>query len=359
MDPIALKTPGIALPKQKTEEALGVLRKMDLQLQGFEFRRADATIMIPLVRKPSMQEQAAIRSRLGNFQIQEAEFDPIISRENKLRDAVKTQIPTNLISMLPRSYDIIGDIAVLELPSALEPYSAEIGNGIIRVNPHVQSVFRKSGDVAGTFRTRKLQAIAGSGNTETVHHEFSCSYSLDVATVYFNPRLSHERMRVARQVWQSEVVIDMFAGVGPYSVLIAKSQPSSKVYSIDINPEAIKYLKENIFANGVADRVVPILGDARLLSAARLRGLADRVIMNLPSEAERYLDAALQILKPEGGLVHFYQFAQRQTSSGTIKDAFRASVEAEAREVESFKFCNPIREVAPGKLQVAIDAVVK
>lgn len=89
-------------------------------------------------------------------------------------------------------------------------------------------------------------------------------------------------------------------GVGPYSVLIAKRQHSSRVHSIDINPSAIAYLQENVFANGVADRVTPLLGDVRYFSEAKVHGIADRVIMNLPSEARNYIDAALRILKKEG-----------------------------------------------------------
>jgi tRNA (guanine37-N1)-methyltransferase len=164
---------------------------------------------------------------------------------------------------------------------------------------------------------------------------------------------------VAKQVEENEVVVDMFAGVGPYSVLIAKLQSTSRVYSIDINPSAIKYLEENTFRNRVADRVTPILGDARELSKLKVRGIADRVIMNLPSEAGNYVDAALQTLKREGGIVHFYQFAQRDAIVDSIKDSFKSSVIGENREVKSINFCKAIREIAPGKVQVAIDAVVR
>jgi tRNA (guanine37-N1)-methyltransferase len=150
----------------------------------------------------------------------------------------------------------------------------------------------------------------------------------------------------------------MFAGVGPYSVLIAKLQPTSKVYSIDINPSAIRYLETNAFGNRVADHVTPILGDARELSKLKVCEIADRVIMNLPSEAGNYIDAAVRILKREGGIVHFYQFAQRDMSADSIKDSFKSSIRRENREVRLFNFCKAIKEIAPGKVQVAIDAVV-
>jgi len=349
---------GIILPLQKAQKALEILRNMELRLEGYELRRAQGMIMIPIVRAPSTQQESVLKEELGSFQIQQIPFEDSVSRPKKLQEAVAGQIPSHLVSMLPRSFDVIGDIAVLDLRSELTPYSVEIGNSIRRVNPNVRLVVRKSGEVSGKFRTRGLRILAGPGGMETVHQEFSCSYHLDISSVYFNPRLSHERLRVATQVKHNEVVVDMFAGVGPYSVLIAKLQPTSKVYSIDINPSAIRYLEVNTFGNRVADQVAPILGDARELSKLKVRGIADRVIMNLPSEAGNYIDAAARILKREGGLVHFYQFAQRNTIVDSIKDSFKSSIRGENREVKSFNFFRAIREIAPSKVQVAIDAVV-
>jgi tRNA (guanine37-N1)-methyltransferase len=343
---------------QKAQKALEVLRSMELSLDGYEPRRDQAMITIPLVRNPSEQQDSVLRRELGAFQIQQVPFARKVSRPKNLQEAVAGRVPSRLVSILPRSFDVIGDIAVIDLPPELGLYAIEIGMGILQLSPNVRLVVRKLGDVAGKFRTRDLQVLVGSGGMETIHREFSCSYHLDVSSVYFNPRLSHERLRVAKQAKDNEVVVDMFAGVGPYSILIAKLHPSSRVHSIDINPSAIKYLEENIFANGVADRVTPLLGDVRYLSEVKVQGIADRVIMNLPSEAGNYIDAALRILRKEGGLIHFYQFTQRDASVDAIRDSFKSSIAAENREVKSFGFSKQIREIAPGRVQVAIDAVV-
>ena len=349
---------GLILPMQKAQKALTVLRNMGLRLDGYELQKDQSMIMIPLAHKPTEPQNDILRRELGTFQIQQVPFERKVSRPKSLQEAVAGQIPSHIISSLPRSFDVIGDIAIIDLPPELGAYATEIGKGILQVSPHVRLVARKSGEVSGKFRTRGLQTLVGSGGMETIHREFSCSYHLDVSSVYFNPRLSHERLRVAEQIKEGEVVVDMFAGVGPYSVLIAKLHPSSRVHSIDINPSAIRYLKENIFANGVADRVTPLLGDVRHFSEVKVHGIADRVIMNLPSEASNYIDAALRILRKDGGLIHFYQFAQRDTSVDSIKDSFKATVEAENREVKSFDFCKQIREIAPGRVQFAIDATV-
>jgi tRNA (guanine37-N1)-methyltransferase len=345
------------LRTQATQKGLEAVRNMGLLEKGCEFTRTERGILIPLMRKPSTIEINNLRAKLGSFEIEQADFQSANPRSKNLRSLLP--IPQELRSKVPRSFDLIGDIAIVEIPATLTSFSTEIGNAILEINPHIRLVIQKSSGIMGPFRTRKFQTIAGSGTTETVYNEFSCHYKLDVAAVYFNPRLSHERIRVARQVRKGEVVVDMFAGVGPYSILIAKSEPTSKVYSIDINPAAVRYLKENLFLNRVADRVIPLSGNVRQLSMKEVRNVADRVIMNLPSEAVGFIDAAIRILREKAGRVHFYQFAQRDASIDSIKDSFRSVVEAQNGAVESFEFCNAIKEISPGMVQIAIDAVIK
>jgi tRNA (guanine37-N1)-methyltransferase len=350
---------GIFVQAQEAQRTLELLRRMKLQLNGFRFHRVGEEVGIPLVRLPSAQDENMLRTELEDFRIQETSFEPALSRPRNLRDAVRAIVPPNLLSDLPRSLDVVGDIAILEISPRLEPYSLEVGKGILQVNPHVRLVLKKTSDVTGAFRTRGLQVLAGSGGMETIHREFGCDYHLDTSSVYFNPRLAHERLRVAAQAAADDVVVDMFAGVGPYSILIAKLQPHSTVYALDINPSAIKYLKENILANGVADRVVALLGDARVLSRSVLQGTADRVVMNLPSEAEHYLDAACQILKPAKSYIHFYRFAPRGVNLDSVKDDFERSVLSQNRKIRTFSYCDVVREISPRRVQIAIDALVK
>ena len=350
---------GIFVPARKTQRTLELLRKMDLKLDGFQLDESSGVVGIPLTHFPSTQEETILRNELETFQIHEASFQPTGPRPKNLQEALFDKLPAHLAPQLPRSFDVIGDIAIIELPSGIEAYSVAVGNAVLQANPHIRLVLKKSGDVNGTFRTRPLQPLIGSGGTETVHKEFGCHYHLDVSSVYFNPRLAHERFRVATQVMRDEVVVDMFAGVGPYSVLIARLQPDSKLYSVDINPSAIRYLRENALANDVADRLVPLLGDARDLSRCKLLNLADRVIMNLPSEALSYLDASAQILRDRGGVIHFYEFVERGANLNLIKEQFQTTIEARHRRVKSYNYVNVIREVAPNRVQVAIDAVIQ
>jgi tRNA (guanine37-N1)-methyltransferase len=326
---------------------------------GPQLIREEKIVVLPILREPSQTEISQIKQQIPEAILKTAFFPEVKRRPRNLEDAVRDRLPAQLLEKLPHSFDVIGDVLVAELCEGLENYSAEIGEAILKVNSHVRIVLGKRGETSGRYRTRQFEVIAGSGGTETVHHEFSCSYKLDVSTVYFNPRLSHERMRVAQQVKPGERIVDMFAGVGPYSILIAKLQPHSTVYSADINPEAVKYLRHNAFANQVGDRVIPILGDIEELAGARLRGISNRLIMNHPSRSTEYLHSACEILNSNGGVIHFYAFANREDGTEKVKSLFESAVEAENRTVDSFGFCKVIKEVGPKRVQVAIDAVVR
>lgn len=352
------KSFGIRIPKHETQRVLALVRKLKLIDNTLELTRANDAVLIPLVAEPSADRVNEIKQQFADMQISEHYFEEIEARPRNLGETVRADVPENLLPNIPSSFDIIGDIAIVELPDQLAAFSSAIGEGVMKINPHVRLVLRKLGEVSGTFRTRKFEAIAGNGSTETIHKEFGCAFHLDVAKVYFNARLSHERMRVAKQVKQNERVLDMFAGVGPYSILIAKTQRTSKVYAVDLNPEAFKYLKQNILLNRMADRVVCALGDAAQLATTDLRGTADQVIMNLPSDSSHFLPAAVQALKREGGTIHYYIFASRDSNLEQIKEEVQSTIHAQGRIVRSFTFSEIIKEVAPSRVQVALDVLV-
>jgi tRNA (guanine37-N1)-methyltransferase len=150
--------------------------------------------------------------------------------------------------------------------------------------------------------------VAGERKTETVHKEYGCLFKVDLGKCYFSPRLSHERMRVAQQVQPREIVVNMFAGVGCFSIVMAKHSKAERIFSIDINPDAVHYMRENTALNRVDDEVVVVQGDARDIVEGGLQGVADRVLMPLPEKAYEYLDCALSALKPHGGWIHYYDF---------------------------------------------------
>lgn len=353
------ETLAIKVPAKLGEMVLKALRKLQLVNYEFEFARSDQTLIIPIIREPTKAEMHSIPAEPSEIIMQKAQLGVKSRGARDLQDAVSAELPGDLVQKLPRSFDLVGDVAIVELSHELDDFASCIGSGIIRLNPHTRLVLRKVGEISGKYRTSSFQTIAGTGTTETVYREFSNPMRLDVSSVYFNPRLSNERMRVAKEVNNQERVLDMFAGVGPYTILIAKMQPDAVIYSIDINPQAFKYLKENVLLNRVADRVTPYLGDARFIVPRILKNAATRVVMNLPSQAINFVDTALSSLQIAGGIIHYYSFASRGEKVENIVESVSRVVERNGRKVESVRFAKVLKEIAPNRVQVAIDLVVK
>jgi tRNA (guanine37-N1)-methyltransferase len=194
------------------------------------------------------------------------------------------------------------------MPCASAWIAQSVADAIMGVSKNVKTVLAQESPVAGDFRLRRLTHVAGENKTSTIHKESSCVFSVDVAKCYFSPRLSHERMRIASMVKPSETVVNMFAGVGCFSIIIAKHANPAKVFSIDVNPAAIQFMQENIRLNRVYDKVTPLLGDSKEIINSRLQRVADRVLMPLPEKALEYLPYAVSALKASGGWIHYYGF---------------------------------------------------
>jgi tRNA (guanine37-N1)-methyltransferase len=204
------------------------------------------------------------------------------------------------------AFEVVGDIAVLTEEED-QSKEAAVANALMALHRNIKVVAKRVSAVEGVFRTRRFENIAGEHRTETLHTENACRFMLDLETVYFNPRLAGERRRIASQAAQSgkpEDIIDMFAGVGPFAIQIAKRAPQSHITAIDINPDAIRYLRKNVDLNHVHN-VDAVVGDVRMLHT-QFKNTADRIIMNLPKSAYLFLREALSMLKHEGGIIHFY-----------------------------------------------------
>ena len=272
-----------------------------------------------------------------------------------LREVLKGKLTDEELGQVRRAFDIIGDIAVIKIPELLLPKKQVIGQALMQVHRNVRTVLRQVGSVGGEFRTRELEVIAGESRTETTHREGGCSFKVDLARAYFSPRLAHERSRIAGLVKPGEVVTNLFAGVGCYSVIIARHSQATRVYSIDKNPAAFEYMCDNIRINRVGDRVTPILGDARDVIERRLAGKADRVLMPLPELARKFFDVALRALKPAGGVVHFYDFGREPDSFGPSLEFVRGA--ARERKVELLG-SRKVRSYAPKCYHVVLDLAI-
>lgn len=223
-------------------------------------------------------------------------------------DGYQDLLPQDLRAAAPRAFDSIGDVVVVKVPDDLWPRRADIGQAILEFHA-ARAVFADHG-VVGPFRVRRLERIAGLGGSLTQVRENGVVLWVDPAAAYYSPRLASERARVAAQVQAGEHVIDLFAGVAPFAVQIARR--GAMVNAVDINPEAVKLAQRNAAENGVAERVRLHSGDARAVAADLLR--ADRVIMNLPHGARSFLDVAARLLKPAATL-HYHEILEPEQVS--------------------------------------------
>ncbi|MEM2915571.1 MAG: class I SAM-dependent methyltransferase family protein [Candidatus Bathyarchaeia archaeon] len=351
----AVKAYGLKVPKNFGERAIRLVANLGLLNKDLKVRLIDEHIYVPLKQKPTFEQVTEFEKELPQSEVLVQEFPKRNKQQKSLYEILEDKLPPHLLASFPRSIDFVGEIAIVEVPPELKEYRKLIGESILSTHKQIRTVLAKSSAISGIYRLREYAVIAGVPKTETIHREYGCKYYLDLNKVYFSPRLSYEHYRVASQVEYGETVIDMFAGVGPFSILIAKMHKNATVYAVDINPDAIEYLKKNIRLNRVEKNVTPILGDANNVVRTRLKETADRVIMNLPEKAEEYLENACNAIKPVGGVIHYYTFTEGRASLETIRNRLNEKIDQTRFKVEKILSTRLIREVAPYRWLAVLD----
>jgi tRNA (guanine37-N1)-methyltransferase len=238
---------------------------------------------------------------------------------------------------MSKSFDIIGSkekaVAIIEISDEEVGKEREIAEKILKEHNNVRSVLKKESARRGDYRTRQYKLIAGDENTEVLHKEHGYALKLDPQKAYFSNRESTERQRVAKLVKAGEFVMVMFAGVGPYAIAIAKTQPDvDKIIAVEINPDAVEYMKHNVRINKISHKIVPVLGDVRM-ACERWYGKCDRVVMPLPLGAEDFLDVAVKCLRNEG-IIHFYNWGEEPDLFSKAVELVKKSLKDEKVEYE-------------------------
>jgi tRNA (guanine37-N1)-methyltransferase len=313
----------LKVPKGKGEQVRKKLLETDLLDISLKVRREGDQILFPVIS----EEAAGLGYDFGEEEFEEREL-----AESDYKGTV--EVPDALRPLLPTSFDVVGDVAIIKLPEDLLPYAKGIGDALRRTFPRLRTIALDKG-VKGELRVRDLEVIAGGPGTETKYTEHGVKLIVDPAKIYFNPRLSNERRRISALVRPGEVVIDMFAGAGPFAIMIAKHSAPEVVYAIDLNPDAVEFMRRNVDLNR-AEKVVPIEGDAR--EVIFLLPCADRIIMNLPHSAMQFLHDALTRLNLKG-TIHMYHICDRSeidtVVEGLITEARGTGIKLNvARKVE-------------------------
>ena len=273
----------------------------------------------------------------------------------RLRGKLSNALSTEQLSRVYSSFDIIGDIAIIKHKNVQNP--EVVAKQIMTIHKNIKAVFTPATSIEGDYRVRELRLLAGENRTITVHKESGCTFRIDVEKCYFSPRLSFEHTRIAGLVEPGEVIVNMFAGVGCFSILIAKRTCNSKVYSIDVNPIAIECMRENIKLNGVSSQIIPLSGDSKEIIQTQLQGVADRVLMPLPEKALEYLPFALSALKCAGGWIHYYDFQHVQGKEDPVEKTKLKVAERLGGLGIGYVFANSrvIRPTGPNWYQTVLD----
>jgi tRNA (guanine37-N1)-methyltransferase len=275
-----------------------------------------------------------------------------------LKNILSNILSSDEVSQVYSAFDQIGDIVIIKIPNELMPKKKFIADTILTHVKSAKAVFAQVSPVRGDYRVRNLEFIAGENRTITEYKEHGCRFRVDVAKTYFSPRLSTERLRIANMVGEGETIVNMFAGVGTYSILMARMNKTCKVYSIDSNAVAAELCEANAKLNKVQDRVVSIHGDAGEVIKDKLAGQADRVLMPLPESAKEFVDSAVLALKKKG-VVHYFihiRADNKKTSKNLgLQDAHKAFVKYN-HIVQQVRV---VRGVGPRIYQIVADVLVK
>ncbi|MGB9894352.1 MAG: class I SAM-dependent methyltransferase [Thermoproteota archaeon] len=282
-----------------------------------------------------------------------------MSKPKNIIEALKGKVPEEHLAKFRRSFDIVGDVMVFQPTEEMEAYKKEIVEAVKQVYPRIRVVLAKKTPLEGETRVAEYEAWYGRGNYETTHKEYGCVYYLDITKVFFTPRLSTERNRICSLVKDGEIVCDLFAGVGPFSILISKKKRPKMVYACDINEYAYSYLRRNIIINRVGDKVKAFFGDAREVAKEKINKKCDRIIMNLPKSAHLFLDAAREAINPDGGIIHLYIFRREEENF----EEKISSIKQKLREAgfSSFEivFSKKVREIGPREYNEVLDIIIK
>jgi tRNA (guanine37-N1)-methyltransferase len=222
-----------------------------------------------------------------------------------LKEAVKDILLEEEIAYLRKSYDTVGDIAILEIPDELVHKEKEIANALLSINKTIKVVCKKAGIHDGEFRTQPLEILAGENRKEAEYKENNCILYINPEESYFSPRLSTERKRIMELVKEGEEILVMFSGVSPYPCVLGKNTKAKEIVAIEKNPLAHEYAIKNIAKNKLKN-VFLFNGDVKDI-VPNLNRKFDRILMPLPKSAEDFLDYAIPYIK-EKGILHFYDF---------------------------------------------------
>jgi tRNA (guanine37-N1)-methyltransferase len=272
-----------------------------------------------------------------------------------LKQAMSSILTAEETNEIFGAFDQIGSIIILRIPDSLLSKRKIIGKVLLEKVKTAKSVFYQSSPVEGDYRIRRLELLAGDDNPVTEYKEHGCRFKVDVEKTFFSPRLSTERLRIANLIQDGETVINMFGGIGMFSIVAAKKK-RCHVYNIDINPYAAKLCSENILLNKLKGTIESIEGDTTEIIEKKLSGIGDRILMLLPERSDEFLDSAIRASKQKG-ILHYYCHIHSEKKSNVPAEAtkhFLSTIRVRSKILGS----RIVRPVGPRFYQAVVDASI-
>lgn len=271
----------------------------------------------------------------------------------KIKKSLKNNISLELTNFLPEKWEKIGDVLIVKLDEKLKSYGEEIGKTYAEVL-HCKTVLNDVGGISGIYREPNIEILYGSENTEVVHKENGVRYKLDVAKIMFSSGNMDERLRMANISNKNETVVDLFAGIGYFTLPMAVYSKPRKIFSCEINPVAYEYLCKNIVLNHVTSIVNPLFGDNRVIAP---KNVAERVVMGYFEDTEKFLPTAFDCLKNCTGIIHFHNVCSDELFPETPLKIVEKTADKYKRNVEFLTY-RVIKSYAPGVSHIVLDIQV-
>ena len=329
----------VKVPLKQLNDTRKELMEKKIMSMDYRIKTTDEFGYIPIIENDN------------SYEIEDVELELLKKQPSNFTELLEDLLDENEIEKLKTSYDVVGDVVIIEIPDELECKKTDIGEAALKFSKR-KSVYMKKSAVKGTTRVRDLELLAGVDNPITIHKEHGTRLKLNVKKMYFSPRLATERKRVSDSVKDNERILDMFCGIGPFPSVIAKNN-CVEIVGVDINSNAIEYFKENIMLNKLKN-ITAICSDIRKVYDKLKLMKFDRIIMNLPGLAYSFLDIAFDLIA-DNGIINYYEFSDSyENGIKRIEDIAKKK----NRKVEIIN-TRKVKSTSPGMWHVAIDAKIK
>lgn len=278
----------------------------------------------------------------------------IVTPFEQIKDSLSDKISSDLVGYLPDKWEKIGDTAIIKLHENLEQYHQIIGEVYAKVLNR-KSVLCETGGISGEYRQPDVKVIYGSKNCETIHKENGVKYKLDPTKIMFSSGNIDERKRMANISNKEEVVVDLFAGIGYFTLPIAVHSMPKRIYACEKNPTAYDYLCQNIILNNVTSIVEPLKGDNREVAP---KNVADRVLLGFFGKTHNFLPTAIECLKKHQGIIHYHDtFSDEKIPDEALKHVNKI-VNRYKKKVELLKYKH-VKSYAPGISHYVFDIQIR